>query len=130
MLRPPIHVHCMVVGLNSHRSFSAPKFPLASLPSPPKSQKLPLPSVQVAAPSRPPGMLLGAGVLTSRTRRPADGILTELLPPIQVDSFGAVVCASADKTMPANAATHTKKMAGAYDTFYSQRDHPLVADFA
>ena len=62
VLLPPIHVHCLLVGLNSQRSFSAPKFSLASNPSPPKSRKLPLLSVQVAALSRPPGMLPAEGV--------------------------------------------------------------------
>ena len=60
VLLPPIHVHSCVEGWNSHRSFSSPKFPLASTPSPPKSQKLPLLSVQVAALSRAPGMLPAA----------------------------------------------------------------------
>jgi hypothetical protein len=62
VLLPPIQVHCCVEGLNSQRSLSSPKFPLASAPSPPKSQKLPLLSVQVAALSRPPGVLPGEGV--------------------------------------------------------------------
>src|ERR1035441_9178812 len=51
----------IVGGGYTQRSLSAPKLPLASRPSPPKSQRLPLLSVQLVASSRPPGMFVLAG---------------------------------------------------------------------
>src|ERR1035438_571353 len=84
VLLPPIHTHTFVVGLNSQRSLRKPKLPSASLPEPPKSQRLPLRSVQLEAPLRAPGQF------------PADGIPSVpytpnwpfvLLPPIQVHWF-------------------------------------------
>src|ERR1700676_3469829 len=61
VLLPPIHVHWLVDGVNFHRSLRKPVFPLASRPAPPKSQKLPLLSVQLTAEKREPGVLPAAG---------------------------------------------------------------------
>ena len=54
----PITFH----GWYFQRSLSGPSVPFTSYPYPPKSQTLPLPSVQVALPPRPPGRLPGAAV--------------------------------------------------------------------
>ena len=62
VLLPPIHVQRPVLGLNLQRSFSVPPFPLVSKPIPPKSQRLPLLSVQVAGETRLPGMFPADGV--------------------------------------------------------------------
>ena len=61
VLFPPIQVHWSVEGSISHRSLRRPQAPLASKPSPPKSQRLPLLSVQAEASERPPGMFPAAG---------------------------------------------------------------------
>ena len=60
VLLPPIHVHSLVVGLNSQRSFRSPPFWFASNPAPPKSQKLPLLSLPYDVRYRPPGMFAAA----------------------------------------------------------------------
>ncbi len=60
VLLPLIHVHCLVEGLNSHRSFKAPSLPAESKPAPPKSQRLLLLSIQEDEPVRPPGTLAAA----------------------------------------------------------------------
>jgi hypothetical protein len=44
------------------RSIKSPPFPVASTPLPPKSQRLPLPSIQVPGEIRPPGVFVEAGV--------------------------------------------------------------------
>lgn len=56
-LLPAIQAHSPVDGLYSHRSLSnpPPMNEMESSPSPPKSQRLPLLSVQVIAHSREPG---------------------------------------------------------------------------
>ena len=51
---PPIHAHSSMEDLNSHRSLAIP------LPeAPPRSQKLPTLSVQIADDSRPEGVFAG-----------------------------------------------------------------------
>ena len=60
MLLPPIHAHSFVEGLYSQMSLRLPLLLLASKPEPPKSQKLPLLSVQLEANSRLPGMFPAA----------------------------------------------------------------------
>src|ERR1019366_8089856 len=57
---PLIHVHRS--PLYFQRSLKNPYVPVESIPQPPKSQKSPVVSVQVAAPSRAPGVLSGAAV--------------------------------------------------------------------
>ena len=91
---PLIQAHSLVEGLNFHRSLRYPKFPLASTPWPPKSQKSPLLSVQFEAPHRIPGMLAAAGVPNvPYTPGVVGPTLPDVLrPPIQVHSF---VCAHA-----------------------------------
>src|SRR5437899_8391550 len=61
VLLPPIQVHSRVEGLSSQRSLKS-AVPLEVTPVPPKSQKLPLISVQLAAEARLPGVFPVAGV--------------------------------------------------------------------
>ena len=62
VLLPLIHVHILVVGLNSQRSLRKPFGALPPGPHfPPKSQKLPLLSIQLTAPNRPPVTFVVAG---------------------------------------------------------------------
>jgi hypothetical protein len=79
---------------------------------PPKSQKFPLLSIQVEASARLPGTFVPAGVpivpyipklLQSPLKLGLAQDATESLPPTQVHSFGAVICAPADRAMPAKA---------------------------
>ena len=62
VLLPPIHAHSFVEGLYCQRSLRPASLPSASTPKPPKSQKLPLLSVQLAATMRLPGMFPAANV--------------------------------------------------------------------
>src|ERR1035437_6906878 len=91
VLLPPIQAHSFVEGLNSQRSLRSPKLPLASKPAPPKSQRLPLLSVQFEAYQRLLGMFPAAGVpnVPYTPNWP-----TTSLPPIQVHSF---CCAWAER---------------------------------
>ena len=78
-LLPPIQVHSFEEGLYFHRSLSAP-----AESHPPKSQRLPLLSLQFTAMVRLPGMFPAAGV-PSVPYTP--DWLAKLLPPIQVHSL-------------------------------------------
>src|SRR5258708_23922355 len=62
VLFPPIHAHWLVEGSYSQRSLREPYLPTESAPSPPKSQRLPLLSVQLTADERFPGMFFAAGL--------------------------------------------------------------------
>src|SRR5207302_6539663 len=59
---PLCQVHQPVLGLYSHRSFSSPALPVESKPIPPKSQTLPLASIQLTDPFRDPGILAGSAI--------------------------------------------------------------------
>src|ERR1039458_4258289 len=62
-LPPLIQSHSLLVGLNSHKSFRTPAPLVAeSWPYPPKSQRLPLPSIQLTASSLPQGTLAALAV--------------------------------------------------------------------
>ena len=61
VLSPPIHVHSFFAGLNTQRSLREFQFELASKPWPPKSQRFPLPSLQLKDRRRLPRMLAAAG---------------------------------------------------------------------
>jgi len=94
VLLPPIHVHSPVApssGSNIHRSFRYPVVPVASAPSPPKSQKCPDASVQLTSDDRPPGMFVDEAVprapYTPGCAGSLNGLVldgTVLLPLIQV----------------------------------------------
>src|ERR1019366_5034555 len=94
MLLPPIQVHSTEEVSNSQTSLRYPCEPPASRPSPPKSQRWPLLSVQLAAVRRLPGRFPAAGVPKvpytppGRAHRPFLQF-DVLIPPIQVQLLGA-----------------------------------------
>src|SRR5580704_8360709 len=102
VLLPLIQVHSLVDGSNFQRSLRNPNVASESKPAPPKSQKLPWASVQLTAPSRPPGILVLAawsrvpytpGEPVSGPKVPAN----VLFPPIHVHSFAWAMAAGDDR---------------------------------
>ena len=79
MFDPPIHVHWPPRYL--HKSLRYTGFPAESRPLPPKSQRSPLASIQLAAHPRAPGRFPGAGTF----RVPYDPVRPLTFdPPIQI----------------------------------------------